>query len=134
MPLLGFKAEFADRVERGEKTQTIRAYRKDGRDPKVGQRVYLWTGLRQKGARRLGEGIVTKVAPVVISANGDVFVEGIRLFPGELHRFARRDGFGTPGEQSTGGLMVEWFRRVHGLPFRGVVIRWRLTDEREGGA
>ena len=34
MPLLGFQKQFAPLVESGEKRQTIRAYRKDGKDPK----------------------------------------------------------------------------------------------------
>ena len=37
MPALNFQARFAPLVESGQKRQTIRAYRKDGRDPKPGQ-------------------------------------------------------------------------------------------------
>lgn len=33
MPALNFQTQFAPAVERGEKCQTIRAYRKDGRNP-----------------------------------------------------------------------------------------------------
>ena len=53
MPALNFRAEFADAVERGEKCQTIRAYRKDGRNPKPGDTLHLYTGMRTRACRRL---------------------------------------------------------------------------------
>jgi hypothetical protein len=124
VPLVTVAPEFADRVERGEKTQTIRAYRKDGRDPKVGDRLYFWTGLRQrkKKARKLGEGIVESVTPIEIRKRRIWVGRGIRktcLMLHEAWHVALRDGFDSPE------AMTAWFDRVHGLPFRGLVIRWR---------
>ena len=52
MPALNFTM-FVDKVESGEKRQTIRAYRKDGRDPKPGDPLYLFTGMRTTACRRL---------------------------------------------------------------------------------
>lgn len=37
----------------GEKRQTIRANRKDGRDPKQGQPLMLYTGMRTKSCVKL---------------------------------------------------------------------------------
>ena len=48
MPALNFQKRFADLVESGEKCQTIRKCSKDGRDPKVGDTLYLYTGQRPK--------------------------------------------------------------------------------------
>ena len=45
-----------------------------------------------------------------------VYVNG---HPAHRHEFAVADGFGDYGE------LVEWFQSVHGLPFYGVVIKWR---------
>ena len=83
MPALNFQKQFADAVEsglfdlRGEprpdrligvrpKLQTIRLYRKDERDPKPGQTLYHFTGMRTKQCRRLGEAECTSVMPVEI--------------------------------------------------------------------
>lgn len=132
MPLLGFHARFAPLVESGQKRQTIRAYRKDGRDPKVGDRLYLWTGLRQPGARKLGEAACLRVEEIVIDERGASIGRcdgmrsgGVRLRGVAADRFARADGFA-----SWDGL-VAWFRSTHGLPFRGLLIRWE-SIEREG--
>lgn len=127
MPLLGFQSRFAPLVESGEKRQTIRAYRKDGRDPKPGDRLYLWTGLRTKGARKLGEATAVRVLAVVVHRDGfearedDGWAElsprpAVRL--GSRTAFARRDGF------ESWPAMREWFRSTHGLPFRGLLIEW----------
>ena len=53
MPALNFQAQFAPLVESGEKRQTIRAYRKDGRDPTPGCKLYFFTGMRTKACRPL---------------------------------------------------------------------------------
>lgn len=55
MPALNFKKRFEPMIESGDKRQTIRAKRKDCRDPKEGQTLYLYTGMRSKGCRKLGE-------------------------------------------------------------------------------
>lgn len=119
MPLLNFQSRFAPHVESGEKRQTIRAYRKDGRDPKVGDRLYLYTGARTKACRKLGEATVRRVttfeieAPV-LAVGGKIY--GIR--DRRIRAIALRDGF------SSADAMVHWFRKVHGFPFRGLLIEW----------
>lgn len=51
MALLNFQKQFADLIEAGTKRQTIRAARKY--PIKVGDKLYLYTGLRTKYCRKL---------------------------------------------------------------------------------
>lgn len=131
MVALNFKEQFADDVELGRKTRSIRARRKDGRDPKRGDKLQLYTGMRQKGCRKLSDATVTRVRPVLIDHTG-IEIEGRRLYAGDAPAyqggvdpdhydgdFARADGF--DGFQD----MAEFFAKEHGLPFSGLLIEWR---------
>ncbi len=141
MPALNFQSQFAPLVESGKKRQTIRAYRKDGRDPTPGCKLYLFTGMRTKSCRRLvapyrsnlirvfvpfvtlGAVVKCKSAkPIHISRNeyGDPVLwrrgeNGPEYLPLNT---ARRDGFRNEFE------MADWFEKTHGLPFEGLLIRW----------
>ena len=123
MPAINFQPRFADLVESGRKTQTIR---KSNRF-KVGDTVQLYTGQRTKQCRKLGEGVVTSVRPIGIGRdkNGAPFVR--LVWPNGRDNFlntvdiAMLDGFETAQE------MVTWFEEQHGLPFDGWLIKWRLN-------
>lgn len=141
MPLLGFQKQFVPAIENSlaildaeplphpdviPKTQTVRAFRKDHKDPKPGDMLHLYVGLRTKGSRQLG--IVRCVATELfrINAKGTPILAGKELGPRERQMLARRDGF-VGGKQYGGSsyaLMVRWFRETHGLPFEGLLIRW----------
>ena len=116
MVAYNFQARFADAVESGAKSQTIRAPRRDGRHAKAGDALQLYTGMRTKSCRKLRDAVCHDIC--------NVLIEERRVFtfkPQELHdleRFARYDGFATWDE------MCAWFKSVHGLPFQGVMIRW----------
>lgn len=126
-PQLNFQKQFADDVEHGRKLQTIRAYRKDKRDPKPGDTLYLFTGQRTKQSRRLGERICTLIQPVHI-ALGSVGLGDINhigkpshftiLGSSMLQGFAQDDGF------ENFRAMTDWFQRAHGLPFTGQLTSW----------
>lgn len=77
MPALNYQKRFAPLVESGKKKHTIRACRKDGRDPRPGEVLYQYTGMRTKGCRKLREDICRVVWPVYMDEreNGvvDVF-------------------------------------------------------------
>jgi len=123
MPAFNFQKRFAEKVESGEKKQTIRARRKDGRNPRVGQTAYLYFGMRTKSCRKLGEDIITSVEPITIERNGPAFVN-VTTYRGYLGYFekevlANEDGFSTFTE------MLEWFETTHSLPFYGFLIKWR---------
>ncbi|RBO54645.1 hypothetical protein DSD19_04515 [Rhodovulum sp. BSW8] len=126
MPALNFKKQFADDVAYGIKRQTVRAPRKDGRAHcKVGDTIKLFTGMRTKSCRLLGEARVTSIKTiwmdgVSMKLNGEVLPSCIvdRDGPMTDNEFAKADGFEGFTE------MANWFGEVHGLPFEGVVIRW----------
>jgi hypothetical protein len=125
MPLLGFQKRFAPLVKTGEKRQTIRAYRKDGRDPKLGDTLYLYAGLRTQQCRKLGEAVVREVLPFGIDAP---FINVDRKLyetsAPRIRRIAKADGFYSVTE------MIAWFEKTHGLPFVGQLIRWGEIEPR----
>jgi hypothetical protein len=131
MVALNFQSQFADDVEEGRKRRSIRAPRKDGRDPKPGVDLQLYTGMRQPSCRKLGDATCTRVRPVEIDYTG-IKIEGRNLIAGAAPAyqgapdperydgdFARADGFDSFQD------MREWFERQHGLPFNGFLIEWR---------
>lgn len=93
MPALNFQPRFAKMVENGTKRQTIRALRKDGRDPKLGDMIHLYTGMRTKKCRRLRTNYCTSVTPihmtgnVIVMAMTSVQVDGKWLTQCELDSF-----------------------------------------------
>lgn len=130
MVALNFKAQFADDVEDGRKRRSIRAPRKDGRDPKKGDKLQLYTGMRQRGCRKLMDAECTRVRPVEIDHFG-ITLDGRKLYAGDAPAhaggvdtehydgdFARADGFNSFSE------MVEFFEQEHSLPFMGLLIEW----------
>jgi hypothetical protein len=118
MVALNFKAQFAEAVELGAKCRTIRAPRKDGRRPKAGDKLQLYTGMRQKGCRKLRDAVCSSVHAVTIDESG-VQVEGIPLTVPQAAKFARADGFTTYAD------MASFFKETHGLPFSGLLIQWQ---------
>lgn len=65
MVALNFIKQFADDVESGKKTQTIRKHGKRAA-PAVGTIIKLYTGMRTKQCRLLGKGLVTACTPIKI--------------------------------------------------------------------
>jgi hypothetical protein len=119
MPLLGFKKQFAPAVESGDKRQTMRARRKDGRDPKPGDTLYLYTALRTKQARKLGEHVCTAVKPITVTPD-TICLGGTYLGRDERNAFARADGFDSFDE------LIEWMALDVGreFPWHGIVVFW----------
>ena len=121
MPALNFNKRFVPSVELGlydqenpkGKRQTIRA----GSRFTFGDRIYLYTGMRTKQCRKLGESTAKIVLPIRLSSSGGVLA-GKRIDFEELTRIAKKDGFLTATE------MLDWFEKTHGLPFSGQLIRW----------
>jgi hypothetical protein len=122
MPTLNFQARFADAVESGAKTQTIR--RRGKRAWKVGDMAYLHTGQRLKAGderkRTLGVGRVVEVSDVRLEHGKPFRVDGVDLSSTKAYQFAYADGFNGTLE------MIAWFDKTHGLPFDGQMIRWEL--------
>ncbi len=128
MVAYNFSARFADAVEAGTKRQTIRAPRKMigaaggvdawiGGHARVGDELQLYTGMRTKACRLLRRAVCHDVCEVLIDERFNFWT----FRPQELidgATIAHDDGFASYGE------MIDWFRETHGLPFRGVMIRW----------
>lgn len=117
MVALNFKSEFATPVETRRKRRTIRLPRKDGRDPKVGNALQLYTGMRTASCRKLGDAVCRGITPVQIYRNM-IVLDGRELTSKEASEFAQADGFGSFGD------MAAWFQKTHGLPFAGNLIEW----------
>jgi len=118
MPAYNFQPRFVELVLAGAKKQTIRAHRRDGREPKVGQTFIGYTGLRTKACRRLCVGTICEVVSIEISPAG-INLNGRQLELDAANRLAFLDGFQHANE------MVGWFIEHHGRHFVGHVIRWR---------
>jgi len=122
MPALNFKQRFAPLVESGAKRQTIRAMRKDGRDPAPGDVLHHYTGMRTKACRKLREEVCTSAEPIGILTDGRVLLvdgNGVRfLDPMAIGELAEADGFCSVGE------FYDFFNKTHGLPFNGLLIKW----------
>ena len=119
MVALNFSAEFAEAVRSGRKRQTVRLERT--RPIIVGNGLQLYTGLRTKGARKLGDAVCTETFRFSIDQCLDFFADNRLLHRKEANLFAYSDGFDDQG------AMLDWFMARYPLPFRGVCIRWRLA-------
>ena len=129
MVAYNFQRQFADKVASGEKSQTIRAERRDGRHAKVGDRLQLYTGMRTKACRKLRDPDPVCVVSRRIEIHDDrivLHVDG-RTVNGRssvaTESMARADGF------ADFNAMKDWFRQTHGLPFTGRLIAWAGGDQ-----
>jgi hypothetical protein len=122
MPMIHFQQRFAEAVRTFQKCQTIRKIRK--RPIREGDFLILasWTGkpYRSKVAvlHKTYCTLVESCAIGVGPCGDDIEIEGMTVGTLERAALARDDGFGCASE------MIEWFRKVHGLPFHGVIIGW----------
>ena len=92
MPAYNFKAQFAPAVEAGQKLCTIR-----GRAAVVGTKAYLYTGMRTKACRKLGQGTITRCEPIIIGRDVAAFpvvvIDDRKLRMAEVWDLAKQDGF-----------------------------------------
>jgi hypothetical protein len=139
MPSLSFQQQFvpgiyamlskdyASRTKVKPKTTTIRAMRK--RPFKKGDRLFLFSGLRTKQCKRLGEAICKKIEMIGIeeAASGlfIVTVNGEMITEEEINCLARHDGF------KTGAEMIKWFCKHHRFPYSGQIITMSNTYDRK---
>lgn len=115
-----FKKQFAPLILSGNKVTTVRAPRKDGKVPKPQERLHLFTGMRTKQCRKIGDRICRSVSAISICDIGEglVIVNGSGLEPEEREPLANRDGFKSWAE------MLAFFKKIHPLPFNGWLIEW----------
>lgn len=106
---------FIDKIESGAKRQTIRQTARC----KSGDKLQLYTGMRHKNCRKLGDAVCEAVWPITITAEG--FDVGTGPSRGEIGNaaFAKIDGFDSWAD------LTAFFQKYYGLPFEGVLIRWK---------
>lgn len=133
MVAYSFHEQFAEAIRGGTKRQTVRGYRR--RNPRIGETLQLYTGLRRRTCRKLlvKDPICTRVDEIEIEISPEkavkiasVVINGIPLNQKEIEVFARADGFKNgPLGWSAVHAMGSFFKRFHGFgTFRGVVIHW----------
>lgn len=120
MGIYNFQKRFVPMIESGAKTHTIRATRRFPEKP--GKMLYLYTGLRHKGARLLKRVRCSCIQLIEILKGRRVSVDGIPLSSDECEALARSDGFKDFAE-----MMTFWEGR---LPFYGRIIHWEDGDGR----
>ena len=120
MVAYSFKPMFRGPILAGIKTQTIRADRR--RHAREGEAISLFTGMRTRNCRKIGDATCAHIQPVTIDlpANG-ITLDGRTLQGWEdLDAMAHRDGF-------DGWLAMRafWHENHPKTPvFSGWLIRW----------
>lgn len=127
MPALNYKEYFVPLIESGAKRQTIRALRKDGRDPKPGDVLYHYTGMRTKRCRKLLEARCLSAEEIHIYGDRkniyQICIElgnlGMAKLSASLVReLVTNDGF------DDFMLFHNFFYYKYGFPFYGLLIKW----------
>lgn len=119
MTVIMFKPRFAPLVAEGTKLQTVRPPRK--RPIHAGDILSLrkWSGRPYCSPQVvLRSAVCIEVSPIWICSSG-ILVGDTGILAEGLDRFAVADGFRSWRD------MVAWFIDEHGLPFTGILIRWR---------
>lgn len=114
---------FIDKILSGEKRQTIRKAGKKWENVKVGDKLTLYTGLRTKDCRKLGEAEVESIDNIDIESSLRVFsrirINDKYLLIREMRELALNDGF------STIDAFLEFFQDHYGEHFNGKIIKWK---------
>ena len=119
MPSLNFKKQFAEDVKSGVKKQTIRPKRK--RPIKIGDTLYLFTGMQTKNCVRLKTVKCIDVEPIKIDLSGEylsIQIHGQYLTYTKATELAQLEGFYTFEE------LLEFVAHTYGNKFDGDIIKW----------
>ena len=141
MVAYSFNEQFVDAITGGTKRQTVRGYRR--RNPRIGEKLQLYTGLRRRSCRKLIEKdpictrideIEIEISPEKAAKIASIVINGIPLSQKEIGDFARADGFKNgPLGWTAVHAMGSFFKKYHGFgTFNGVVIHWCLSEDLEG--
>lgn len=121
MTAFNFKGRFVEAVRSGRKCQTIRREREDGRDPKPGDELQLFTGMRSPRCKRIFDTRCRDRQRVVIDeleGTVEILLDGKKLNEGQREIFAIADGFDSWDE------LEDFILEQYELPFRGYVYYW----------
>lgn len=124
MVAFSFQKQFAEPIITGTKRQTIRTRAR----AKPGDRLQLYTGMRTKACRKIGDAVCADVSTVEIRLSKDLIIVDGSSWPApytyndvRLDNFARADGF------ADWAAMKVFFAKHHpGVEmFEGFLITWR---------
>lgn len=122
MAAYNFQKRFAPAIRSGAKRGTIRARRKNGYVPKVGEMISLYTGMRSIACELLRHVKVKAITPIVVNTtDGDfdgVVLDGVVLGREAALKLAKDDGFESLAD------MAAFFSEAHGDSFSGYLIQW----------
>ena len=115
---------FIDKILAGEKRQTIRRASPKWQNVEAGDKLTLYTGLRTKSCRKLGEAVVESITPITIDTElSNVAVEtplgDFNLDLPALNDLVARDGFVSNPDFFKFFLLNYYVGRL-----KMVVIRW----------
>lgn len=118
---------FIDKILSGEKRQTIRKAGAKWANVKPGDKLTLYTGLRTKDCRKLGEADVDSVEDI------EMYIfkldDGVRLYGVELNRQGLPDAEVFPLATADGFenivRFLDFFHKHYGEHFEGKVIKWK---------
>jgi len=119
MSVIMFQKRFAPLVENGSKRQTIRLARK--RPIIEGEMLSLreWTGKPYRSPQRILRTTTCKeVSAFTLDYPESMTIHGCPVLIHEQSWVAQNDGFQDAAE------MRRWFIKTHGLPFKGILIKW----------
>lgn len=120
---------FIDKILSGEKRQTIRRASPKWQNVKAGDKLTLYTGLRTKACRKLGEAVVESITPITLQSVDD-WVEAhtplgdFMLYYSDLEDLSQRDGF-----DGVRDFFLFFYNTYIERELEMVVIRW--TDFKE---
>lgn len=118
MPALSFKRQFAEAILTGRKTHTLRNPR--ARPIKIGDRLQLYSGMRTKQCRKIGEAVCDRVWLADLDLrfeSASIHIDGKLM---GLLSFAISDGFENFRE-----MQAFWLKEHKTLEWSGVLIGWR---------
>lgn len=122
-PALNFRIEYVPLVRSGKKKMTIRRVRKKG-NPKVGDKLTLYTGMRSPQCALIKTVECSAVVPITLFWDGMVILNGKKLSPRETQVIAISDGFESSED------FINFFKETYGLyqdcqdGFEGNIIEW----------
>lgn len=134
MPALNFQSRFVHPIREGVKHHTIRANRKV--PIKAGDKLYLYCGLRHKGAFRILPKAqpCSKVQGIRIEeelGGTRITIDGTVLAWDEVEQLARADGFASASEFFDFWAKHHGQKNRHGgtfVDFTGQIIHWTPND------
>lgn len=115
---------FIDKILSGEKRQTIRRASPKWENVKAGDMLTLYTGLRTKQCRKLGEAVVESITPIVLLPTEEdcetrTALWSIRPCAYDLKSMIFADGF-----ESVDDFWKFFVEHYGSQPIEMVVIRW----------